>query len=225
MTLDLFLRISHVQVFLAILIVILCGLYLSRRCIESKVLGAHYLFGLLPPLIFLLVRFTGKENNIPQNLYLVLQLPIISLLFYKAVMGKYRGLFISVTLGYLVFGFINVLFIQKTDINSYTKILSSLILIFYCFLYYYRLLVVLPVQHLHKLPMFWYTIAFLMYNAGTLFLMLFASYLVEVLHNDLLIYWTFHNILDIVQNLIVMVGLWKELQNIRSRSLLPLVQS
>jgi len=224
MTLDLFARISHAQVYLAILIVIFCGLYFSKRCIESKVLGLHYLFGLLPSLIFLLVPMKGKEYNIPQNVYLVLQLIIISLLFYKAVLGKYKGLFISVTLGFLVFGFINILFIQKNDINTYTKTLSSVILIFYCVLYYYRLLVDLPVQHLHKLPMFWYSMAFLMYNAGTLFLMLFTSYLVEVLHNDLLIYWTFHNILDIVQNLIVMVGLWKELQHIRSRSLLPLVQ-
>jgi len=224
MTLDLFVQIHYVQLYLSILIIILCGLYLRKRCIESKVIGLHFLFGLLPALIFLLVPLKGKEYNIPQNAHMVLQLIIISLLFYKGVMGKYKALFISVTLGFLLFGFINFFFIQKDDINTYTKTLSSVIVIFYCVIYYYRLLVDLPVLHIHQLPMFWYTMAFLMYNSGTLFLMLFASYLVEVLHNDLLIYWTFHNILDIVQNLIIVVGLWRELQNIRSRSLLPLAQ-
>ena len=77
---------------------------------------------------------------------------------------------------------------------------------------------ILPVQELQRLPMFWYVTSNLVYNAGTLFLLLFTTYLVEVLHNDLLIYWSFHNILDIIQDLLIMLGLWQDLRNIRLHS-------
>ena len=98
------------------------------------------------------------------------------------------------------------------------ELLNHIILIVYCILYCYRLLVDLPVQHLQRVPMFWFNSAILIFNAGTLFLFLFASYLVEVLNNDLLIYWSFHNILNIIQHLIVIIGLWQDLRNIRLRS-------
>jgi hypothetical protein len=86
------------------------------------------------------------------------------------------------------------------------------------------LLVELPVQQLQTVPMFWFNAAILIYRAGALFLFLFTPYLVKVLNNDLLIYWSFHNILTIVHQIVITIGLWQDLRNIRSRSLSPSVQ-
>jgi len=139
----------------------------------------------------------------------------LGLLFAVAFGKKYKNLLLGVGSIYTVFWFANFFFIQKDDLNTYTRVFGSIILIFYCLLYYYRLLTDLLVQELLRLPMVWYVTSNLMYNAGTLFLLLFVTYLIEVLHNDLLVYWSFHNILDIIQDLLIMVGLWQDLRNIR----------
>jgi hypothetical protein len=225
MTLELFWQINQVQQVLSVIILIMLTPFFRKLTIESKLIGLHYFIALIPGVIFMIFELRGKDGNIPQNIYMISNLFTLSAVILAALKGRHRQLFFTLGLLFLIFAVINIIVVQKNDINTYTKSLSSTLLIFYCLVYYYRLMVDLPVLELQRVPMFWYSIAILMYNAGTLFLLLFTTYLIEVLHNDLLIYWTFHNILDIVQNLIVMIGLWKELQNIRSRSLLPLAQS
>jgi len=218
MTLKQFILINYVQLALSLVILILSVVYFKRRIIETKVLALHFLLAFAPYLIVLFLELKGKAINIPQNVYLLVQMFTLSLLFAVAFGKKYKNLLLCVGLIYAVFWFVNFFFFQKDELNTYTKVVGSIIFIFYCVLYYYRLLIDLPVQELQRVPMFWYVTSNLVYNAGTLFLLLFVTYLVEVLHNDLLIYWSFHNILDIIQDLLIMLGLWQDLRNIRLHS-------
>ena len=218
MTLKHFILINYVQLALSLVILIMSVVYFRRRIIETKLLALHFLLAFAPYLIIHFLALTGKAINIPQNAYMLVQMFTLSLLFAAGFGKKNRSLLLGVGLIYAVFWFVNFFFFQKDELNTYTKVFGSIIFIFYCLLYYHRLLTDLPVQELQRMPMFWYVTSNLVYNAGTLFLLLFTTYLVEVLHNDLLIYWSFHNILDIIQDLLVMVGLWQDLRNIRLHS-------
>ena len=130
----------------------------------------------------------------------------MALIYNHATAGKFYKLFSGITVIYLIFGISNFLFFQKTGIASYTKLFSSLIIIFYAIIYFYRLMVELPAVHLHHLPMFWFNSGFLLYYAGSVFLFAFMSYLVHVLNDDLLIYGSFHNVLNIIQEFIIIIG-------------------
>ena len=218
MTLEHFLFIHNAQLVLSLIILIMSVVYFRKRTIDTKIIALHFLLSFVPILVIFFLGLRGKLVNIPLNLYLLVQMFTLSLLFAIALGKKYKNLLLGAGLLFVVVWFINFLFIQKDELNTYTKAFGSIILIFYCLLYYYRLLIDLPVQQLQRVPMFWYVTSNLVYNAGTLFLLLFTTYLVEVLHNDLLIYWSFHNILDIIQDLLIMLGLWQELRNIRLHS-------
>ena len=59
--------------------------------------------------------------------------------------------------------------------------------------------------------MFWINTAILIYFSGNLFLFIFNTYLVSVLKDDLVVYWSFHNLLYLIKNVLFAIGLWQNL--------------
>jgi hypothetical protein len=150
--------------------------------------------------------------------YQIVVFPIISSIYYHAIDRKHKFFFTLIAILYIAFGLLNMLLIQKSSINSYTLIIKSIILICYSIYYFYWLIRELPTAQLHRLPMFWINSAYIIYFSGNLFLFVFTSYLVNVLNNDLLVYWTLHNVLGIIEGLMIIVALWMDLRNIKSHS-------
>lgn len=154
--------------------------------------------------------------NYAASLYQILVFPLISLIYFYAV-GKRKGTFFTIAaIVFVLFAIVNLLFIQKSSINSYTLIVKSIIVIIYAIYYFYWLLRELPTSQLQRLPMFWINSAYIIYFSGNLFLFVFTSYLVHVLNNNLLVYWTLHNVLGIIEGLMIIVALWMDLRNIKS---------
>ena len=222
MTIETFLKIAQAQIVLSGIALVMVVLYLKEKSTESKLMGLIFAINVITYFSIGIFQLKGKNVNIPQSISGILYFLVLTAIYNFTLKGNYKKLFLTVSVFFVAFAIGNLLFGQQNDNNTYSKALRSIILICYCILYGYRLLTDLPVQHLQRVPMFWFNAAFLIFNAGTLFLFLFTNYVNEVLHNDLLIYWTFHNILNIVQHLILMIGLWQDLRNIRLRSSSPL---
>jgi len=218
MTLETYLLTFKIQTVLAALVTVLSFIYFDKRQLEVKLLGLTFLLSFINDQMVDVFDLRGKEVNIPSAVYGIVAFIPLSLLYNKALNGRYRTGITILAILYLTFAILNSCFIQKEEINTYNYSFSAIVFLFYSILYFYRLMVDLPVQHLHRVPMFWFNAGMLIFNAGTLFLYLFTTYLVEVLHNDLLIYWTFHNIMNVIQLLVVMIGLWQDLRNIKSPS-------
>ncbi|MCD9016400.1 hypothetical protein [Parachryseolinea silvisoli] len=218
MTLETYLLTFKIQTVLAALVTVLSFIYFDKRQLEVKLLGLTFLLSFLNDQMADILALRGKEVNVASTIYGIVSFIPLSLLYDKALNGRYRKGFTIVAILYLMFAISNLCFVQKVEINTYNYTFSAIVFLFYSILYFYRLMVDLPVQHLHRVPMFWFNAGMLIFNAGTLFLYLFTTYLVEVLHNDLLIYWTFHNIMNVIQLLVVMIGLWQDLRNIKSPS-------
>ena len=224
MTIEIFLRISFFQIILSAIVVVMSVINFNRRGIETKLAGLTFLYGVITAIVLEIFPIKGKNVNIPQSLHAICYLITVTILYSVALRGKYRAFFTGATAIVLVISVVNLLFFQQNENNTYSRIAGSVIIIIYGILYCYRLLVDLPVEHLQRVPMFWFNSGILIYNAGSLFLFLFTTYLVEVLHNDLLIYWSFHNIFNIVQTVIVLIGIWQDLRNTRLLSSSPSVR-
>lgn len=216
MTIEKFLVIAQVIMVLGGIIVVLSWVYFKRRAIEIKLIGLNYVPPILGYFSLGIFNLHGLPVNIPQNIETYCHFVILGTLYYFALQKRYTRIFVTVFIVFSIFAFINAFFVQKMYFNSYTVALSNSILIVYCITYFYRLLIDLPAQHLQRLPMFWFSAAFLMHSAGALFLYLFTAYLTKFFFNDVLIYWTFHNILNIFQEILIIIGLAVDLRNITS---------
>lgn len=199
------------------MIAVLCLYSYRDRKPYVKLIGFVFLLSFVANLSALAFHSYGLKrfSNIPQSVYDIGNLCFISLVFYNALSKRYGTFFLITTVFFLGFSVLNFMFLQKEAINSHNKFLSSLIILCYCIFYFYRLMVELPSTHLQRMPMFWFTAAFLMYHAGTLFLFAFTSYLIHILKNDLIAYWSFHNILSILQQLLMLIGIYYDLTGTR----------
>lgn len=213
MTLDGFLLTAHSQTTLSGIIAVLCFYRYGTRKQYVRLIGFVFLLSFVANLSALAFHVYGPKrfSNIPQSMYDIGNLCFISLVFYNALSKRYGTFFLITTVFFLGFSVLNFMFLQKEAINSHNKFLSSFIILCYCIFYFYRLMVELPSTHLQRMPMFWFTSAFLMYHAGTLFLFAFTSYLIHILKNDLIAYWSFHNILSIIQQLLMLIGIYYDL--------------
>lgn len=216
-----FLFIANIQTGLAGIVVLMAFIPLRSRPVETRGIGLTALLLIVTMLALGVLDLKGMNVNIPQNVNTIIHYLILVYVYYVILGKRYRYLLLVTAICFVLFSVFNMVFWQRTNLNTYSLAIRALFMLTYCILYWYRLLVELPVQQLHRLPMFWYNAGLLIYNAATLFLFLFFSYFVDVLHNDMLIYWTFHNILSAIQFLVFMIGLWQDLRNIKSRSSLP----
>ncbi|SKC74530.1 hypothetical protein SAMN05660236_3089 [Ohtaekwangia koreensis] len=224
MTLESYILFSKIQSVLSALNVVLAFIYFNKRQVEVKLIGLTCLLNLLGDFAWYFFPLKGKDVNLPGHIASILIFIILCVLFNFVLKGKHKTIILWVCFIFCCFAIANLLFGQKKDINSYNQIASAIIFIFFSIFYFYRLLIDLPALQLHRLPMFWFCTSILIFNAGTLFLSVFTAYLVEVLHNDFLFYGTFLIIMYIIQHLVVMIGLWQDLRNIKSPSSLPSAQ-
>jgi hypothetical protein len=211
MTLESYLILAHSDTALLALIALLC-LFKSqpeKKRLDVKLIGLICLTGFICNALALLFARLGMTSaiNIPPSIYDYLLLILVTILYNDQTFRKHQNFFKVIPVLYLVFGILNLIFFQREQINSFTKLVSALIIILYCAIYFYRMMKDLPTLEVHKLPMFWFNSGFLIYNAGTVFLFAFTSYLIHVLKDNMLIYFSFHNVLSILHHLIFVIGL------------------
>jgi hypothetical protein len=144
------------------------------------------------------------------------------LMFNSAMKGKYRNFTLAFSLVFSGFAVWNFAFGQRMYFNSHTSVVGGALVILHCIIYYYYLMVNLPVQRLGRLPMFWFTIAYLVYYGGALFIT--AAFEVEAFQDSLMVFWTIKNVLRIVQMGLIITGLILDIQNIRNQGRVTAVQ-
>jgi len=214
-TLEGFLKIVLLQTALSAIVAVVCFYKYNKRQTYIRLIGFVFLIGFLANAVAMILKPLGLNRfiNVPQNIYLVTNFCLLSAVYFLVLKKRASKLFVFVAVAFVILALLNGFYLQKSTINSYTNVIQSLVIIIYAVIYFYRLMVELPTQHIHHLPMFWFNSAFLIFHAGAFFLFAFTSYLINVLKNDLLTYWSFHNILSIIEHLIVLAGLYYDLRN------------
>ena len=220
MTIEIYLFLAVAQTVLSAIVAILCLIKYRSRSLIVKLVGFIFLASFLANMAsWAMVSTTSLRIfvNTSYPISLIISLALYSRIYYNILHKKNRGWFVFVTGVFAVFALINLFFIQKTTPNSYSYLFHSAILIVFCLSYFYVLILDLPSLYVHHLPMFWFNSALLIFHAGTFFLFSFTAYLVNVLKNNMLIYWSFHNILSIVEHIIFLIGIYYDLRNVKSK--------
>ncbi|MEO7989040.1 MAG: hypothetical protein ABI663_05825 [Chryseolinea sp.] len=217
--------IAQIQIGFYIVATVFSFVRFHHREAYIKLIGLYCAASAVADLSSLLFYFLKLNHvvsinvNYAASVFHILALPLLSMVYYITLGKSQKKQLVSITVIYSLVGITNLLFIQKETINSYTLILQSIIIIGYCVYYFYWLIKELPTMYLHRLPMFWINSAFMVFYSGNLFLFVFTSYLVHVLNNNLLVYWSLHNFLGMIKFSMIIFALWTDLQNIKSHSL------
>jgi hypothetical protein len=221
MTIETYTTLAHLQTALSAIVAILCLIKFKSRDEIVWLFGLVFLSSFLANMTALAFHKFGLGQfvNISYPAFSIVSFVLLSRVYYISLRTIHVRWFVVSGVIVTAFALINLFFIQKLTLNSYTNIFYSFILIIYCLLYFYTLMRDLPSLYVHHLPMFWFNSALLIFHAGVFFLFAFTSYLVNVLKNDLLIYWSFHNILSIIEHFIIMVGVYYDFKFLRAKQL------
>ncbi len=219
MSLELFNQIVQAGTILTIISLILCLYRFPKRSLEIKFQVIGLLGSVLASAYVEIFNPRGLTINIPASLNLLPAMLAPMLMFNAAMKGKYQTFTLSCAVLFSVFAVWNFVFGQRINFNSYTSVLGGALVILHCIMYYYYLMVNLPVQRLSRLPMFWFTIGYLVYYGGALFIT--AAVEVEAFQDSLLVFWTIKNLLRIAQMSFIIVGLIVEIRSIRTQTSVP----
>jgi hypothetical protein len=218
MTEELFFFIANIAPCVSALAVIICMIDFKTKQPHIRLLGLIQLLYVTAHLLGLVVSnvFGGNQNYV-YSVYNIIELGLILLIFNYAIKSS-KVVSVLAFISFTVYAVINVSFIQRGGINSYSLICMSIIVLLYSIYYFYWLIQKLPTLQLQRLPMFWLSSAWLIFYSGTLFLFTFTDYLVITQLERILAYWTLHNILKIIEATMIVAALWMDLRNIKSRS-------
>ncbi|MBT1697281.1 hypothetical protein KK083_10365 [Fulvivirgaceae bacterium PWU4] len=115
--------------------------------------------------------------------------------------------FIFINILYFIFSLVNLLFLQKSSLHSYSQTLQSIIILFLCIIFYFKLLKELPTQQIQKLPLFWIVSGFFFSYAGKLVIYAITHYMIAI-GDDFILISIFHVSLTLIAYLIMAVGVW-----------------
>jgi len=209
---DIYFNIIYLQTTLSAIVALACFYKFQWRQPYIKLMGLLFAYSVLSTVVSM--SLPGPYNNIPGSLYDFVLFIVITQVYNFTTEKRYWKAYGAITLIFVICGIANLFFVQHSAIASNNKLMSSLIIISYSIFYFYRLIVEMPSAHVHRLPMFWFNSAFLLYHSGTIFLFAFTSYLISVMKDDLWYYWIFHNALCVIEYCIILVGVFYDIRQI-----------
>lgn len=205
--------VTFLQTLLSAVVACFAFIKFRRRQAITKLIGTAFALGFIANSVSLGMYFSGygKFNNIAMSLYEVIDITLICAIYNIALHRKYLGFILTLFIPFIVLASCNFFFLQKlVSFNSYTYAEGTIVVLLLAVMYLHRLMVELPAEHIHHLPMFWFNAAFLFYRAGSLFLFASTAYLVGVLNDTMITYWFFHNTLSVVEHCLILIGLWRD---------------
>ncbi|ODS83778.1 MAG: hypothetical protein BGO42_10865 [Flavobacterium sp. 40-81] len=145
--------------------------------------------------------------------YLLLEFMALFYFFFNVFKNRYRFLFYFFGAVFLL-TFIGLLYVWndwnnlKTD--SYLSLIEAIFVYTFVILWFKDVFLNLTEQYLWNFPLFYFISGFIFYFSGTLFLFLMGDLIYEspeVIFED---FWVFNIILNIIKNIFLMIGIWKE---------------
>jgi hypothetical protein len=210
----------HSTVLLFSVVLLIAGF--NRQPLVYKWLAIALGFALAVDIAARVFWYVHISPNYSNHLFQLFVTALISVFFYHAV--EWRSLktfFITINILYFIFSLINLLYLQKSTINSYSQVLRAMIILLLCIIFFFKLLKELPTQQIHKLPLFWIVSSYFFSYSGKLVIYAITHYMISM-GNNLMMTSIFHGFLTLIANLLVAVGVWL---NYKQRAPTPLNKS
>lgn len=145
--------------------------------------------------------------NIPSALYILAAIVLLGIIYAYEVGGRFRKPVLTLAGLSGAFAAANLIWLQGTGFNSYSYSVNAFMVLGYGVLYFSKLMNDLPLVQIHRLPMFWFNSAFLIYHASTIVVFIFRVYLAGNSWETLAGFQIFHNSIGIIHMVLVMIGL------------------
>lgn len=171
-------------------------------------LGYAFLFSFVCDFIGEIMFSLKAYPNLGGNLYNLFCILFISLFFYYALGKIHQRFFLIINAIYFSFSLFNYLFIQENNVSSYSSTLQALIIILFCLLFFYQLLVDLPTTRIHLLPLFWICSGWFISFSVKLIIYSVTQYLQSAVQDNLMAVWIVHNIFTFIANIFFGIGTW-----------------
>lgn len=146
--------------------------------------------------------------NVPGNLHNCIAVGVLSLIYIKALGGRWRGILKTIGPILFVLAVLNLLFWQGKLHNSYSYMTAGAMGLILGISYFYQLMRDLPTMAIQRLPIFWFNTSFLVYSSSTLLQFIFRDYLAEISWEILGMFHIFHNAVSLVSMGLILIGLY-----------------
>lgn len=148
------------------------------------------------------------------NLYIFHLFTILQFILLTLVMEKGLTPFLTkrvlrrIALGFTLFALLDAFWWNGVhNFNNYARPLSSILLLCFALIFFYKTLRELQIKTLERAPLFWLSIGILIYQAGSLLIFLFSNY-VKTSEAALVTIWGIHAIFNILLNISYSIALW-----------------
>lgn len=181
----------------------------SIKTSAYKVLLVAILVSLIAEGVYTTLGLMKVPNFTVGNIYAPVFF-LLLVLFYRELLPSHRSkLYIFIAI-YFVFLTVNALFIQDiTEYQGYSRALGGVIMIGCSLLHFSSLMKNPPNQDIITYGPFWISAGIIFYFGFNLFLFVFSNFVFTTLEAEIgRTYWTFHNINNIVKNVLFAVGIY-----------------
>ncbi len=208
-----------INAFLSLFAIVFLFITFRRNTTSIKWFAFGLIITWIPiPISYSLLNAGINPNYANSAFYTVAPLFYMPFFYYEIKRHTLKPWFFVIASGQVVFGAVNVLFIQKETINSYSSISFNLIVIVCSLAYYYSLLQGDFRENIVRMPVFWLITAFFVQCSGQTMMISFTSYLINVHNDNLILLWVFHHGLSLVTQTVNLYGAFlhfKQLQSAR----------
>ncbi|HLT75014.1 MAG TPA: hypothetical protein VKZ68_08000 [Ohtaekwangia sp.] len=206
-----------INAFLSLFAIVFLFITFRRNTTSIKWFAFGLIITWIPiPISYSLLNAGINPNYANSAFYTVAPLFYMPFFYYEIKRPALKPWFFAIAIGQVAFGFINVLFIQKETINSYSSISFNLIVIVSSLAYYYSLLQGDFRQNVVRIPVFWLITGLFIQCSGQLMMISFTSYLMNVRHDNLMLLWVFHHGLSLATEAVNMYGAFLHFRQLQS---------
>jgi len=204
---------SNILQYLSISIAILpltIGLFFYKKASKPIQWLIYYLISVvMTEIAARLFHYWYVINSPVYHVFTVIQFASFFLIYHAALKGKMSKQLTWTTIGiFSLLAILSAIFLQGLwEFNSYISALECLFVVLLPLYYFYSIIQELKIKHLSKTPMFWISVATLVYFSTGFFIFLTHNYFVTIGANTTNI-WTLHSIFNIITNILLAIGIW-----------------
>ncbi|MBB6003329.1 hypothetical protein HNP25_001985 [Arcicella rosea] len=205
---DILAYVSSLGVFFPLIIAIIRR---ENFTLELKLMFVYIIVSTLTEIIATFwARYLHSPNHFMLNIFSVVECLLLVLMYREVFINKLVKRITLITIS--VFTFFAIFNFTETSnfvkFNSLINSIACIIIIICVFIYFFQLLQTLTVQKLSVTPMFWISVACLLYFSGTLFLFLYGETVLFHKSPFFKELWVIYFILSFIFRIFLAIGLW-----------------
>ena len=175
---------------------------------QYQLFGVLLMVSLIADVVGYILILNQISNHAVNNIYFLVSFAVLSLMYARLLPDVKQAIYSFIGVACCIFIWDTFCIQTITGVQSYVITFCAILSIGYALIYYDHLLNKRPALYIMQYPFFWINSAVIYYFGLNLFLFAFSNYIFENLKDEEVIaVWAFHNVNNIIKNILFAVGL------------------